>query len=64
MPHMDKLKALQRASVDYQKPMRGPIIGGQYVSGLDQATRDAIVINALRAIGVQNIRIPGRTGNA
>lgn len=61
---MDKIKALQRASVDYQKPMKGPIIGGRYVSGLDQATRDAIVVNALRAIGVQNPVIPGRQHNA
>lgn len=46
---MDKFKALQRAS---------------YVSGLDQATLDAIVINALKAIGVKNPVIPGRQGNA
>lgn len=33
-------------------------------SGLDQATRDAIVINALKVIGVKDIVMPGRTGNA
>ena len=58
---MDKFKALQRALVDHQKSkpgLRGPH------TGLDQATCDAIVINALKAIGVKSPVIPGRTGNA
>ena len=61
---MDKFKALQRASVDHQKSMRGPIVGGHYVFGLDQATLDAIVVNALKVIGVKNPVIPGRQRNA
>lgn len=48
---MDKVAAFKRS------------LTGQN-SGLDQATRDAIVRSALKAIGVKNPVIPGRTGNA
>lgn len=48
---MDKVTAFKRSLTEQN-------------SGLDQATRDAIVTNALKVIGVKDIVIPGRVGNA
>ena len=58
---MNKFEALRKASLDPNSRMRGPTINGELISGLDQATRDAIVINALKLIGIKNPVIPGRS---